>query len=162
MAIENIIKRKIARELQEWIYLGIEDGMLRSAQEYKALMAAGRTTEAQAQIERAVDMPFRALARIEAMETQYTAKYLDECLALYGDCTLDELKSAIKEKQTYAKEQALLVIDTKTDNATVADSITTAISSNAEKWTAPIPAAYKEVCTVEAEKTAASKIEASK
>jgi hypothetical protein len=35
MPIENILMRKVAREIQEWIYLGIEDGMYRSAHQLK-------------------------------------------------------------------------------------------------------------------------------
>lgn len=144
--------RKIAREIQEWIYLGIEDGMYRSAQDYIQLTAQGRTAEAEAQLSRAVDMPFRALARIEAMETQYTSEYIDKCLALYGDCTLAELKDAIIAKQNTAKEYVTGIIDNKIDNATVASAITTAIKPNAEKWAAPIPATYKDIVTVESAK----------
>jgi hypothetical protein len=50
------------------------------------------------------------------------------------------------------------IIDSKIDNSTVASAITTAIKPNAEKWVAPIPAAYKDIVTVEAAKlTAATK-----
>lgn len=154
MAIENILKRKIARELQEWIFLGIDDGMIRSAQEYKSLIAQGRTSEAEGRLSRAVDMPFRALARIEAMEAQYTTVFIEDCLKLYGDCTLQELKDAIIEKQKYAKERALEFIDSKIDNVTIADNITASISSNAQKWVAPIPSGYKEITVIESEKLA--------
>ena len=152
MAIENILMRKVAREIQEWIYLGIEDGMYRSAQDYIQLTAQGRTAEAEAQLSRAVDMPFRALARIEAMEVQYTSAYIDKCLALYGDCTLAELKAAIIAKQNSAKEYVAGIIDSKVNNTTVASAITTAIKPNAEKWVAPIPAKYKDIVTVESAK----------
>lgn len=152
MPIENILMRKVAREIQEWIYLGIEDGMHRSAQDYIQLTAQGRTTEAYAQLSRAVDMPFRALARIEAMETQYTTGYIDKCLALYGDCTLAELKAAIVTKQDTAKEYVTGIIDSKIDNTTVASAITTAIKPNSEKWVAPIPASYKDIVTTEVAK----------
>lgn len=159
MAIENILMRKVAREIQEWIYLGIEDGMYRSAQDYIQLTAQGCTTEAEAQLSRAVDMPFRALARIEAMETQYTTEYVDKCLALYGDCTLAELKAAIIAKQDTAKEYVSGIIDSKIDNSTVASAITTAIKPNAEKWIAPIPTGYKDIVTVETAKLSAVKTE---
>ena len=159
MSIENILMRKVAREIQEWIYLGIEDGMFRSAQDYIQLTAQGRTTEADAQLSRAVDMPFRALARIEAMEAQYTTEYIDKCLALYGDCTLAELKAAIVAKQDTAKEYVTGIIDSKIDNTTVASAITTAIKPNSEKWIAPIPASYKDIVTVEAAKISAVKTE---
>lgn len=159
MAIENILMRKVAREIQEWIFLGIEDGMYRSAQDYIRLIAQGNTTEAEAQLSRAVDMPFRALARIEAMETQYTAEYIDKCLALYGDCTLAELKAAIIAKQNTAKEYVSGIIDSKIDNATIASAITTAIKPNADSWVAPIPTGYKDIVTVETAKLSAVKIE---
>ena len=161
MAIENILMRKVAREIQEWIYLGIEDGMYRSAQDYIQLTAQGRTAEAEAQLSRAVDMPFRALARIEAMEAQYTTEYIDKCLALYGDCTLAELKAAIVVKQNTAKEYVTGIIDSKVDNNTVASAITTAIKPNAEKWIAPIPASYKDIVTTEVEKLSVTKTETS-
>jgi hypothetical protein len=159
MPIENILMRKVAREIQEWIYLGIEDGMHRSAQDYIQLTAQGRTAEADAQLSRAVDMPFRALARIEAMEVQYTTEYIEKCLALYGDCTLAELKSAIISKQDTAKDYVSGIIDSKIDNSTVASAITTAIKPNSEKWVAPIPAAYKDIVTVESAKLSAVKTE---
>jgi hypothetical protein len=41
--IENIKMRRIAREIQEWIFLGIQDGMVQSARDYKILMAEDRT-----------------------------------------------------------------------------------------------------------------------
>jgi hypothetical protein len=162
MPIENILMRKVAREIQEWIYLGIEDGMHRSAQDYIQLTAQGRTAEADAQLSRAVDMPFRALARIEAMEAQYTTEYIEKCLALYGDCTLAELKAAIVAKQNTAKEYVNGIIDSKVDNATVASEIATAIKPNADKWVAPIPATYKDIVTVESAKLSAVKTEVSK
>lgn len=154
MAIENVKMRKIARELQEWVYLGIQDGMVQSARDYKSLIAAGRTAEAEAQIKRAADMPFRAIARIEAYEAQYTAAYLDKCLALYGDCTLTELKTAIKAMQPYALERVKEIIDQKIDSMVAADAITADVKPNAADWVFVIPATYKDVCTVEAEKTA--------
>ena len=159
MAIENILMRKVAREIQEWIYLGIEDGMYRSAHDYIRLTAQGRTAEAEAQLSRAVDMPFRALARLEAMETQYTTEYIDKCLALYGDCTLAELKAAIIAKQNAAKEYVTGIINNKIDNTTVASAITTAIKPNADSWVAPIPTGYKDIVTVETEKITAVKTE---
>jgi hypothetical protein len=162
MPIENILMRKVAREIQEWIYLGIEDGMYRSAQDYIQLMAQGRTAEADAQLSRAVDMPFRALARIETMETQYTTEYIDKCLALYGDCTLAELKAAIIAKQDTAKEYVSGIIDSKIANESVASAIATAIKPNSEKWIAPIPAAYKDIVTVESSKLSTVKTEVSK
>lgn len=152
MALEHIKMRRIARELQEWVYLGIEDGMVRSAQDYKRLSAEGRTAEADAMIKRAADMPFRALARIEAYEAQYGAEYIDKCLVLYGDCTLAELKAAIVEKQKLALGWARQVIDEKIDNVTVADDIMANVAANAQEWIFPIPKTYKDICTVEAKK----------
>ena len=152
MAIENIKMRRVARELQEWIYLGINDGMVRSAADYKRLMAEGRTAEADAMLKRSADMPFRAIARIEAYEVQYGVEYLDRCLSLYGDCTLAELKAAIMAMQPYALERAKEIISTTTDNAVIADAITATVKTNATDWQFPIPAAYKDICTVEASK----------
>ena len=152
MAIEHIKMRKIARELQEWIYLGIEDGMVRSAQDYTRLMAEGRTTEAENMLKRAADMPFRALARVEAFEAQYGTEYIEQCLELYGDVTLAELKAAIVDKQPFALERAKEIIDPKIDNAKIADNITATVSSNAQDWIFPIPVTHKEVCEVEAAK----------
>lgn len=153
MPIEKIIMRKIARELQEWIYLGIEDGMVASAREYVALASQGRTAEADTHLSRAVDMPYRALARIEAMEKQYTPEYIDKCLSLYGDCTLTELKAEIIKKQDNAKLWISNIIDSKINNTTVAESITSTVSPNAAKWIAPIPSDYQDIITVEKAKS---------
>lgn len=162
MAIENIIMRKIARELQEWIYLGIEDGMIQSTRDYLVLSQQGRTVEAEAQLSRAVDMPFRAIARIEELEKTYTSEYIDKCLALYGDCTLKELKDDIIKKQATAKEWVAKIIDTKIENTEVASEITSTVESNAKKYLIPIPSAYVEIVQVEkakAEKEKVSKAE---
>ena len=152
MAIEHIKMRRIARELQEWVYLGIDDGMVRSAQDYKRLTAEGRTTEAENMLKRSADMPFRALARVEAFEAQYGTEYVDKCLELYGDVTLAELKAAIVDKQKPALEFAKKIIDDKVDNLVIADDITANVSSNAKDWIFPIPATHKEICEVEVEK----------
>lgn len=152
MAIEHIKMRKIARELQEWVYLGIEDGMVRSAQDYTRLMAEGRTTEAENMLKRSADMPFRALARVEAFETQYGTEYIEKCLELYGDVTLAELKKAIVDKQPFALERAKEIINPKVDNAGIANEIIDVVSSNAKDWVFPIPATHKEICEVESAK----------
>lgn len=152
MAIEHIKMRRIARELQEWVFLGIEDGMVRSAQDYTRLMAEGRTTEAENMLKRAADMPFRALARVEAFEAQYGTEYIEQCLELYGDVTLAELKTAIVDKQSFALERAKEIIDPKIDNAKIADNITATVSANAKDWVFPIPVTHKEICEVEAAK----------
>lgn len=157
MAIADIKMGKIARELQEWIYLGIEDGMVRSAADYKRLLAEGRTTEAENMLVRAADMSFRALVRVEDYEARYGADYLDKCLAIYGYCTLAELKAAIVEKQTYAKEKALEIVDEKIDNTTIAVEIISTVHGNAQDWAFPIPAGYKDIVTVEREKAAKEK-----
>jgi hypothetical protein len=129
--------------------------MHRSAQDYIQLTAQGRTAEADAQLSRAVDMPFRALARIEAMEAQYTTEYIEKCLALYGDCTLAELKAAIVAKQDTAKEYVTGIIDSKIDNNAVASAIITAVKPNSEKWIAPIPPTYTDIVAVESDKLSA-------
>ena len=152
MAIEHIKMRKIARELQEWVFLGIEDGMVRSAQDYTRLMAEGRTTEAENMLKRAADMPFRALARVEAFEAQYGTEYVGKCLELYGDVTLAEIKKSIVDKQSFALEMAKEIIDPKIDNGAIADNITATVSANAKDWVFPIPATHREICEVEAEK----------
>ena len=152
MALEHIKMRKIARELQEWIYLGIDDGMVRSAQDYKRLTAEGRTTEAENMLKRSADMPFRALARVEAFEAQYGTEYVDKCLELYGDVTLAELKQGIINKQSYALEKAKQIIDEKVENVSIADDIEANVSANAVDWVFPIPATHKEICEVESAK----------
>lgn len=152
MPIENIKMRRVARELREWIFLGINDGMVLSATDYKRFMAEGRTAEAENQLKRAADMPFRAIARIEAYEAQYTAEYLDKCLALYGDCTLAELKQAIKDMQPYAMERVKEIISATTDNVVAADAIIADVKANSSEWKFPIPATYKDICEIEAAK----------
>ena len=157
MALSDIKMRRIARELQEWVFLGIEDGMVRSAQDYMRLMAEGRTTEAENMLKRAADMPFRALARVEAFETQYGTEYVDKCLELYGDVTLAELKAAIVDKQKPALEFAKKIIDDKVDNSSIADDITVKVSANAQDWVFPIPSTHKEICDVESAKIKSTK-----
>lgn len=144
MAIETIKMRKIARELQEWIYLGINEGMIQSANEYIKLQSVD-PVQAESWLKRSIDMPYRARVRIEEFIKTYTKEYIDNCMKIYGDCTVDELLADIDIMIKYSEERVKEFIDTAHNNRVIAEKIRSEIQSQAEGWTFRIPADYKDI-----------------
>ena len=72
MAIADGKKKKIGRELVEWIHLGIEIGARQSVVEYHRYKVSN-PVEAEGHLLRAVSMPVRARARINARKDIYEA-----------------------------------------------------------------------------------------
>jgi hypothetical protein len=138
MAIENALKKKIATELIEWIYLGIRTGMRRGIEAYQNLLASN-PAEAQAEFDRALDLPSRANDRIQAAVAVYGQDYITECLALYGDITLDEIFAEINTLIAYT---AQLETDYQNGNKTAADvaaDIAANVEKESDKWVFSIP-----------------------
>jgi hypothetical protein len=154
MAIETIKMRKIARELQEWIYLGINEGMIQSSNEFIRLRNTDQI-QADSHLKRSIDMPYRAKIRIEEFCKTYGEKYINECLAIYGDVTLDELLAEIDKMIVYSEERVKEYINTAIDNAVIAEKIRAEIPSNIEEWTFKIPADYKDIFTKESKEVKA-------
>lgn len=145
MAIADAVKKKIGREAVEWIYLGIRTGARRAVNEYRSLMAQGRTEEATNQIKRAVDMPHRARARIDYAIANYGGPALNEALTLAGTVTWSEINAELTILENYAQG---LVDHVNIDGWTwdqVADNIEANVEHEADRWVFPIPPGYLDV-----------------
>lgn len=155
MAIGDAKKRRIGRELVDWVMLGIQTGAIRSVAEYRAL-AVPDPVKAKAQLTRAVNMPRRARARIDNWIEDYDAAngagagqtFLVECLALAGSVTLGQLNSEVTRLETLAQT----VIDNNNAGSLTLDQVATAIENNlqneAQEWAFPLPAAYADLTLV--------------
>jgi hypothetical protein len=144
MAINEIILKKVGRELREWIYLGVKVGMLKGVSAYRSLQATDPIA-AQLEIERAIDLPSRAKTRINTAITIYGLQTLVDALAASGGTvTISELNTELATLETYA---AGLITRRLAGEAW--DSLATDIETNIEdiqtKWVFPLPANYKDV-----------------
>ena len=148
--ISDAKKRKIGRELVDWIYLGIRTGARRSAQIYQQEKISN-PTQAIAHIKRAVDMPNRARARINEWISVYDAEngigtgqiFLGECLTLAGSVTLGEINAEL----TALEAQAQTVVDNVAGGWTW-DQVASAIENQeweAKDWAFPLPQGYVDV-----------------
>ena len=149
MPIADAAKRKIGREIIDWIYLGIRTGARRSVVEYHKYKATAPAL-AESHLARAVNMPLRARARINQKRTEYETQngagtfnaYIGSCLSLAGTVTLAELNAELTALENYAnnliaqKQSGALTLDQ------IAQSIETDFREEASDWRFPIPATY--------------------
>lgn len=155
MAIADAKKRRIGRELVDWIYLGIRTGARRSTAEYQNLKVSNRP-QAIEHLTRAVNMPNRARARIDKWIADYDAvngagsgqAFIGECLALAGSVTLGEINSEL----TTLENQANTLIANNQAGGTLdemAAAIEGALDWEAQQWQFPIPATYSDSLLVD-------------
>lgn len=145
MAITDIKKKKIGRELTEWVFLGIRTGARRAVAEYREQTAAGNTELAVAHIKRAVDLPHRARARITQAVTTYGQPAIVECITAYDGVTLAEINAELTTLETYAQG---LVDHVNNDGWTwdqVATDIEDKVANESAEWVFPLPAGYTDV-----------------
>jgi len=143
--IDDIRKKKIGRELREWIFLGIKTGMRRAVEKYEFLKIAD-PAQAILQLKRGVDLPHRAEARIRAsiQSRPGNLQVISEALALCGTTTITELQDELDVMSTYA-------MGLKTDyddGATwddLADDIVANVPKEARDWFFPIPDDYVDI-----------------
>lgn len=151
MAIADAKRRKIGRELIDWIYLGIKVGARRSLSDYHKL----KNTDLSAAIEhlkRAVNMPLRARSRINEARRVYELEngvntfnaFISSCLSLAGSVTLAELNAAL----TTLESDANSLISQKNTGSMTLDDVATWIEINwrndALDWSFPFPADYQD------------------
>ena len=144
MAISNILKEKIGRELRDWIFLGIRTGARRAVNDYRSLLANGRTQDAENSIKRAIDLPHRARARINYFISQYNQQFLGECLNLAGDATLSELDTELQILENYAQT----LVDRRGQGESwddLAGDIEANIENESTKWVFPFPPGYTDI-----------------
>lgn len=148
--ISDAKKRKIGRELVDWIYLGIRTGARRSTELYQ-LEKATNPTLAKNHLTRAVNMPRRARARVNKWITEYDAingagtgqVFIGECLTLAGSVTLGEINSELTNLESLAQT----VIDNNAGGWTldqVAAAIENQLEWEAKDWIFPLPTAYSD------------------
>lgn len=149
MAIADAVKRKIGRELVEWIYLGVKAGARRSVSEYERLKATDTAT-AMAHLRRAVNMPTRARVRIDAARDRYEARngagafpaFARSCLQLAGTITLTDLNSALADLEAEAAGWKAGFRAGTLSADEVAAQISAAWPDDSSEWTFPIPSSY--------------------
>lgn len=144
MAISNIIKKKIGREIREWIMLGIRTGARRAVEVYYAEMARGNTAQAILSIKRAIDMPHRARARINHFISLYGQPLLVECLSMEGDVTVAELNTELTTLENYCQG----LIDRKNRGESwddLAADIESHVERESDKWVFPFPPGYTDI-----------------
>lgn len=139
MAINNIILKKVGRELREWVFLGIRTGMRRGVEVYRD---SGNIE----QLKRAIDMPHRARARVdEAIRIHGQSRLVDALSANNsGDVTIAELNAELSTLESYAQDlvDRGLAGETWDDLAT---DIEVNITLESEQWVFPFPAAYTDI-----------------
>jgi len=151
MAIEDATKRRIGRELVDWIHLGIRTGARRSVANYRTEKAAGNPLLAIEHITRAVNMPRRARERINETIRLYELKagsdgqvFLSECLALAGSVTLGEINADLI---TLENQTATLISNNQSGGTLdeMATAIENALDEEAKEWVFPFPDGYTDI-----------------
>ncbi len=147
--IEDAKKRKIGRELVDWIYLGIRTGARRGVEAYQSQKATD-FAGAEEQLKRAANIPLRARARINYARDRYEAingvgtfnTFIGECLALAGSVTLADLNADLTTLENYAnnliaeKQAGAMTLDQ------VADDIVANMEKESDDWVFPFPSGY--------------------
>ena len=141
MAIDNVIKKKIGRELREWIFLGIRTGMRRGVAEYRQ-----DTVNNLNAIKRAIDLPHRARARIDEAIRVYGQQAIVDALASNnsGDVTIAEMNAELTILEAYAQD----LVDRQTggeDWDSLAIDIETNIELELMRWRFETPSGYKDI-----------------
>ena len=156
MPIADAKKRRIGRELTDWIYLGIRTGARRSTLEYQTLKQDD-PINAKAVLERAVNMPRRARTRINEWITTWDGihgtgegvVFLADCLSLAGTITIAEINAEL----TTLEAQAQTIIDHNLLDGWTLDQIATAIENalewEAKDWIFPLPESYSDIGLVD-------------
>jgi len=152
MPIVDAKKRRIGRELVDWIHLGIRTGARKSVALYRQEKADGRQAQAVEQITRAVNMPRRARERINEWIRVYDLAngsgagqtFIAECLALAGSVTLGEIDGDL----TTLENQTANLIANNVAGSTLdemATAIENAIDNEANEWVFPLPNGYEDI-----------------
>lgn len=149
MAVEDIVKKKIGRELQEWVYLGVRTGMRRAVDDYRKLVTLGDTEQAEQVMKRCLNLPHRARLRIQSFidnfatnypdETQTGVQYIADCLALNSTVTIGELNTALNSMEAICitwRDQILAETRTWDQIATIIENN---VEHEASRWMFIIP-----------------------
>jgi hypothetical protein len=141
MPIADAKKRRIGRELIDFIYLGIRSGARLSVADYQRLKVSAPAL-AEASLLRAVHMPLRARARINEASRVFELEngagtfnaFLVSCLALAGTVTLAELNTELTTLETYANNLRARKLGGESLDSIAAD-IQTNVRNEVLDWT---------------------------
>jgi len=152
MAIADAKKRRIGRELVDWIHLGIRTGARRSVANYRQEKLNGNQALAIEQITRAVNMPNRARARINEWISVYDATngagagqtFIASCLSLAGSVTLGEINSDLTSLENAASN---LIANNQSGGTLdeMATALENALENEASLWQFPFPGGYTDI-----------------
>ncbi len=143
MAIGNIIKKKIGRELREWVYLGIKTGARRGVEAYEAQKVTNLPA-AILQLKRAIDMAHRARARINYAISIHGLPLITEVVAFDGTTTISELNSALTTMENYFEGLVVRQQGGESWDSLAAD-IASQVEKESDKWTFPFPPNYTDI-----------------
>ena len=148
MAIADAKRKKIGRELIEWVYLGIRAGARHSVTEYHKYKATDPVL-AEAHLLRAVNMPLRARVRVNEARRLYELRFgantfnafVTSCLSLAGTVTLAELNTALTTLENNTATLKAMKAGGSTNNE-IAAWIETNWDDEVQEWVFPFPAGY--------------------
>ncbi len=146
MAVSAVIQKMVGEQLLEWIYLGVRTGMRAGVADYRRLTTAGQTANAQLAIERAVDLPHRARARVnQAITTYGLTPITNAVLAANSNVTVAEVNAELTSLETYATG----LVNHRLNDAWTWNQIATDIETNVvneiDQWVFPLPSGYLDV-----------------
>jgi len=152
MAIADAKKRRIGRELVDWIHLGIRTGARRSVAAYRLEKASGNQLSAIEHITRAVNMPRRARERLNEWIRVYDLEngvgagqtFLSECLTLSGSVTLGNINGDL----TTLENQTATLISNNQSGGTLdemATIIENVLDNESNQWQFPFPDGYEDI-----------------
>lgn len=145
MAISDIKKKRIGRELREWVFLGVKTGMRRGAEIYEQEKVRN-SVEAIAQLKRAVDLPRRAKTRIETFINARPGnlQLLADALAMSGTVTLSEIRDELDIMIAYA--QGLKdSYDINSSWDILSEDIRTNVENESLDWIFKLPVGYVDI-----------------
>ena len=144
MPVTNILRRKIANELQSWVYLGIREAMVKGAKEYQALRTSDPTLAVN-MLKRAIDMPRRARHRIDYAIATYGENLITNSLNRYSDCTLVELNAEVDYLVAYAQDLYVRRTVQGENWSPLAKDIIDNVPEDSKQWNFPLPPGYLDI-----------------
>ena len=144
MAINEILLKRIGRELREWIYLGIRTGMRQGVKDYYMLKMVDASAS-QSALERAVDLPRRARTRINTAITKYGQQIFIDALQFNGSTTLLDLNTELSLLEAYAQNLYDRCIKDNESLDSLAIDIETNIAEEINEWKFPLPEDYRDI-----------------
>ena len=148
MPIADAKRKKIGRELIEWVYLGIRAGARHSVAEYHQVKTIALAL-AEQHLLRAVNMPIRARVRLNETRRVYEVRsgtntfnaFISSCLSFSGSVTIAELNAELTSLEANTATLKFMKASGST-NDEIAAWIETNWDNEIEEWQFRFPASY--------------------